>query len=93
MSGRIITIDPNGVETTIPVSRRGGPALETLQAAVGGYIETVKVRYDGRIRDAYVNEDGIALQLPYNERASALSVHHTLFGTLAIWIPTPKVKK
>jgi hypothetical protein len=44
--------------------------LETLQKAVGGYIEEVHVP-DGRVM--FVNEDGRSLNLPENLHASILA--------------------
>lgn len=44
--------------------------LETLQAAVGGYLEVVHV--DGGV--LFVNEDGRSMQLPPNPGASALAL-------------------
>jgi hypothetical protein len=44
--------------------------LDTLQEAVGGYIEMVKLG-DGRIM--YVNEDGLTKRLPPNPAASLLA--------------------
>jgi len=43
-----------------------------LQAAVGGYIETVPVPEDESLI-LLVNEDGLSLHLPPNSQASALA--------------------
>lgn len=45
--------------------------LEALQAEVGGYIETVRLRVDNAVM--IVNEEGLLLGLPYNAAASALA--------------------
>jgi hypothetical protein len=49
------------------------PQLAQLQAAVGGYIETVPyfTKYNGLKRGrAYANEEGLLKSLPYNHNAS-----------------------
>ena len=45
--------------------------LEALQKAVGGYIETVRLRVDNAVM--IVNEEGLLLGLPFNAVASALA--------------------
>lgn len=40
--------------------------LEQLQKAVEGYIEGTQVRYQNRLRRAYVNEEGLLKGLPQN---------------------------
>lgn len=45
--------------------------LEALQNAVGGYIETVRLRVDNAVM--IVNEEGLLLGLPFNAVASALA--------------------
>ena len=66
----VIAADGRVERTTQPKM----PSLEQLQAAVGGYIETVPyfTKLLGHKRGtAYCNEDGLALRLPHNPRASA----------------------
>ena len=43
--------------------RRIGNSLEQLQAAVGGYIEVVRIAEDAAI---ICNEEGVLMRLPYN---------------------------
>ena len=45
--------------------------LEALQAAVGGYIETVRLRVGDAVM--IVNEEGLLLGLPYNTLASGFA--------------------
>jgi hypothetical protein len=45
--------------------------LEALQNAVGGYIETVRIRVDDAVM--IVNEEGLLLGRPYNAAASGLA--------------------
>jgi hypothetical protein len=90
MSGTIVIITPTGITGEQRSEKRGQPPLEVLQRAVGGYIELVKVRWRGRVRDAFVNEDGISLQLRVNETACDLTINgHIIYGDMAIWVPDP----
>lgn len=98
--GTLTTIAPDGrhtaqrFETSAKVS---GPGLSALQAAVGGYIERVRVRFNGRVRDAYVNEDGYSKGLLVNRPAMAILAEPfqgaTIVGNLAVWEPDPKAPK
>jgi Domain of unknown function (DUF3846) len=100
-NGTIVIIRPDGTETQQHFSVTN--TLKPLQEAVGGYIEGVRVRYKGRVRDAYVNEDGLAENLPPNPKAARmraaacpglLAGWNHIVGNLAIWIPDPKpIKK
>ena len=55
--------------------------LEALQAAVGGYIETVRLRVGDAVM--IVNEEGLLLGLPYNTLASGFA-GRTIVGTAII---------
>lgn len=94
--GKLVIIEPNG--NRLNVGYPDKPSLKNLQDAVGGYIERVRVRVDGRVRDGYVNEDGIAQELPVNFPAMQLLAPpfdqrvNTLLGNLAVWIPDPTNK-
>lgn len=55
--------------------------LEALQKAVGGYIETVRLRVDNAV--IIVNEEGLLLGLPYNTGASEFA-GQSIFGTAII---------
>lgn len=54
--------------------------LHALQQAVGGYIETIRMK-DGGVM--IVDEDGIMKQYPHNDLASYISGHH-IYGTALI---------
>lgn len=54
--------------------------LKAMQQAVGGYIETVRLK-DGGVM--LVDEEGMLKQYPRNELASILSSHH-IYGTALI---------
>lgn len=62
-------IPPSG-EIKIERIPRGSKELKVLQEHVGGYIEIVRVKYNGRMYQAYVNEDGRSLELAENLRAT-----------------------
>lgn len=93
-SGKLVRIAPDGTIAETHVPEKKGPSLALLQDKVGGYIELVKVRYDGTVRTAYVDEDGRSKSLLPNPHATVLCVNdHRLFGPLVIWIPDHKGSK
>jgi hypothetical protein len=92
-----VIVPPTGPEVTVGITDTHTPTLENLQQAVGGYVEPVKVRYQGKIRQAYVDEDGLSKQLPPNPAATEmLAMSYFLSGQLrgncAIWIPNAAPK-
>lgn len=93
-SGKLVVIHPDG--TRVETRHKAPPGLATLQEAVGGYIERVRVRFEGRVRDAFVNEEGALNGLPNNRDATAMLANPTLTvtgylqGNLAVWVPDPK---
>lgn len=95
--GKLTTIAPDGRHTEQRFETAKGATLTDLQAAVGGYIERVRVRFNGRVRDAYVNEDGISQRLQFNRPGTALLAPpftgSQLFGNVAIWEPDTKAKR
>lgn len=97
MSGLLIVISPDGTKRAIPWIKRGPPDLKILQESVGGCIERVRVRWEDRVRDAYVNEDGHALRLAINAAGTSLLSQRLagsfLVGPVAIWIPDPAKKQ
>jgi hypothetical protein len=54
------------------VALTGKPSLKQMQDMVGGLVQRVSVRVDGRTRDMIVNEEGLILGLPFNIEASKL---------------------
>jgi hypothetical protein len=94
-TGTLVTIQPDGTVKRERIEKKKGAELQDLQKAVGGYIERVRVKFEGRTRDAYVNEDGFGHRLAFNRTATALLAppykgSTSLVGPLAIWIPDPK---
>lgn len=93
MSGLLIKLFPDGTHVEEVWPKRGPPNWETLKRLVGGYIELVQVRYEGRLRDAYVNENGYSEGLQHNPHATALlggrfeGTGTTIVGPLVIWVP------
>lgn len=58
--------------------------LEALQKAVGGYIETVRLRVDNAVM--IVNEEGLLLGLPFNAAASALAGQTIVGAALVVGV-------
>jgi len=82
----LVVIQPDGSETRTEY-RGFEPGLEILQKAVGGYIELVRVTYDGRLCDAFVNEEGKLHGLAINGRATQLCAEFlddVIVGPIAI---------
>ena len=65
---QFVIVEIDGATTPI----KALPTLAFIQATVGGLIEGVEVVYNGRRRQAYVNEEGRLRDLPYNPKASRL---------------------
>lgn len=95
MSGRLIRFPPVGAVTEIPVTSKT-PGFEQLHAALGGYLERIRVRWEGKIRDAYVDEDGIMKGLPINYKIHGFldgvfkNYPAHIYGDVLIWVPDPK---
>lgn len=68
---KAVLIEANG-----NVRRADLPDYQSLNQAVGGYIELINFGDTGHF--AYLNEDGIALGLPYNEKATKLCYKHNV---------------
>jgi len=68
MSGKLIIITPDGAERILAYEGKS-PGLETLQMAVGGYIERITAYYKGKRYTAWVDEDGIPKNLEFNTAA------------------------
>jgi hypothetical protein len=97
MSGKLIVVDVDGTVNPLVWPEKNRPELRLLQQIVEGYIEPVQVRYEGRVREAYVNEEGIPKGLPHNFLATSMLTEryfgNTIFGKMVIWVPDPKPKK
>ena len=91
MSGQLHILRSDHSNTTVTWTKSGPPSLEILQREVGGYIEHIRVHFLGKMRDAYVDEDGHSKLLPLNLRATALWGGN-LRGPLVVWVPDSKSK-
>lgn len=103
MAGTLIKITTGGrvFEVTVKDSR---PDLKLMQALIGGYIEPVKVRYMGVVREAYVDEDGLSKTLRRNDKATELvSAYYNpgdeparmvndIVGDMLVWVPKSRSK-
>lgn len=95
MPGVIVKIDVDGSLTEIPIKYKGSVKWEDLHRNLNdGYIERVKVRYQGRVRDAYVDEEGLLKGLQRNLVAEQLVADYYgaplsqwLVGPIVIWVP------
>ena len=65
--------------TIVPVNPKNGKdySLKELKKIVGGYVERIVLRPDQQ--EMFLNEDGIALRLPLN--AKATEIYHKHFKT------------
>jgi len=71
-----LVVPPEGAPPCL-LCRPGGDLLHKLQVLVGGYFEVVSRDDANETRqplDCYVNENGIAMNLPTNRRAQGLLV-------------------
>ena len=71
MAYRIYILKSDG--TRMVTEQPKAPELEQLQAAVGGYIETIPyfTKFEGLKRGrAYCNEEGLVKGLPFNRDAT-----------------------
>jgi hypothetical protein len=98
VSGKLVVIFPDESRAD-EVHFVKKPKLEMLQQLVGGYIELIKVQYEGKLRDGYVDEEGLLKMLPVNSRAMEMD-HLKMYrggmpivGNLVVWVPDKKVKK
>jgi hypothetical protein len=85
--GILVLLKPDGTEERIPMR---APDHILLRYYVGGYIEKVRVRYAGRVRNAYCDENGVNKRLSHNAAASAILARPftglTIVGPLVIWL-------
>lgn len=91
--GKIVILHPDGTKEERNVSRLD---IAQIQKLVGGYVERTKVRYEGRPRDCYLNEEGILRGLPWNNQVKLYAKAYwncecqIFAGVGVIWIPTPR---
>jgi hypothetical protein len=91
--GTLVVISPEGQVTEVPVKKLD---ISEIQAAVSGYVERIKVRYEGKVRDCYLNEEGLLRGMPYNPKIRELAEAYygrpcqDFAGVGVIWVPTPR---
>lgn len=97
MTGKLVIIQPSdspgSTLAEIVWDKSISPDLSVLQKHVGGYIERVRVRWEGKVRDAYVNEDGLSAAMPVNVYGTSILAPpfvpgvNVLVGNVVIWVP------
>lgn len=101
MSGLLVSIKSDGTQSQERWEGKGKkarPGYEKIQALLdGGYFQMVNARLDGKVREAYIDEDGIMKRLQVNPFAMAILTDlwkpSRIWGTMVIWVPDPKLKK
>jgi hypothetical protein len=99
MAGTFVKINPDGTVIKERTELKGSAPYDPLRRLVGNSVERVQVRYENRIRDCYVDEEGGLphRNLPINPHIMAL-LNDTwrgagIRGPGVIWVPDPRVKK
>lgn len=94
----IVVIKPNGEVINLPADTKLD--LRLMYLALGcRTVERIKVRWEGRVRDCYVDEEGLLTRRPFNPKLKELAEAYygapcqEFAGSGAIWIPTPRKKK
>jgi len=101
MTGMLIKILPNGDKEFQAYNKNDTPSWEVLFKLVGNYIERVRVKYEGKMRDAYLDEEGLIRNPPLEInpyayeliKAGGNAYQNYYVGPIVIWVPDPKVKK
>jgi hypothetical protein len=94
----IVVVKPTGEYITLPADDKMD--LRLIGLAIGaGVVERVKVRYEGKVRDCWLDEEGWINQKRPNPEVKKLAEAYygvpcqEFAGSGAIWIPTPRSKK
>jgi len=93
----IIVIKPFGEIISLPADNKLD--LRLMYLALGCHtVERIKVRWEGKVRDCYVDEEGAIRGRPLNPELRKLAQGYygqdiqEFSGPGAIWIPTPRKK-
>jgi hypothetical protein len=96
--GKIVVVKPTGEYVHLPADK--SLDLRLIYLAIGAStVERIKVRYEGRVRDAYLDEEGFLNGKRPNAEIKKLAEAYygqpcqTFVGSAAIWIPTPRKEK
>jgi hypothetical protein len=97
--GNYVVIKPTGEVITLP----GDSKLDIrLVYLAGGFnvAERIKVRYEGKVRDCYLDEEGLLRPNPrFNHTVKGMAEAYygrpcqQFAGSGVIWIPTPRPTK
>lgn len=96
--GKLVRVSALGEMTETRIEDRNGPGHTILNTLVGGYFERIRVRYEGKIRDAYVDEEGLLKGLPVNswvhDKLDGVFKGYSapIAGPVVIWVPDAKAK-
>lgn len=72
-------IQPNGEETVTEIEHR--PTLDQMRDLIGGgYVELVRVLWEDKPTQMFVDEEGLIKALPYNARATEIYMNATRQG-------------
>lgn len=92
MKGILLIIEPQGKKIRYKFDNE--PSLTQLQSFVGGYIERVRVKVDGKWRDAFLDEEGMMKGRMVNIEFRKMMVDsyerddvQMFVGPVAIWLP------
>jgi hypothetical protein len=97
--GKIVVVKTTGEEITLPADDKLD--IRLMYLAIGcNVVERIKVRYEGKVRDAYLDEEGllrpvVRMNPKIKEYAEAYYGRpcQDFAGNAAIWIPTPRKPK
>ena len=94
----IHVVKTNGTITKLPADNKLD--LRLMYLAIGcTTVERIKVRYEGRVRDCYLDEEGLLRGKQFNPKIKELAEAYygqpcqEFAGAGAIWIPTPRKAK
>lgn len=110
MSGFILKLPPKGGFSIHEFVPRGRPSYQTISTILGSRTyEPIQIRWNGKLYEAWVDEEGLLKQLPQNHALQMClarrfenypgtivgigAVWRTLMGVGAIWIPYGKGKR
>ncbi len=68
---KVILLKADGTRQDLTPEKK--PTLEEMQAWVGGYIEVVRVSFEGKKVPMVVNEEGLIHRLPINYQAGRIA--------------------
>lgn len=95
---KIIVIKTTGEEVILPAGDKLD--LRLMYLAIGcSTVERIKVRYEGKVRDCYLDENGLFSDKRFNPAVKRMAEAYygapcqEFVGSGAIWIPTPRKKK